>query len=207
MEPPKLRGQAANRPIAFRNGAPPSSTDPCVRAATKPEPDKTVPAPAARGRGVHAGSGVGFWSGAGDCLVRRSDRKRVWRGEPGNPRRGRSRSGFGQGLAPLFPGRSASRPPPGIFLLVRGRLAGRLHDAWSNPVPECQSLSSFSNAKARFGNKDNGRHHRGPRPGKGTCVDGLPLNRRSPAPSLFVKGCGSGEAMLMPDRATSPARG
>ncbi len=40
----------------------------------------------------------------------------VWRGEPGNPRRGRSRSGFVQGPASLFPGRSASRPPPGILL-------------------------------------------------------------------------------------------
>ena len=205
MEPPKLRGQAANRPIAFRNGAPPSSTDPCVRAATKPEPDKTVPAPAARGRGVHAGSGVGFWSGAGDCLVRRSDRKRVWRGEPGNPRRGRSRSGFGQGLAPLFPGRSASRPPPGIFLLavVGSPAACMMPGSIRSPSVHLISVLERDSAVRQRGN---GRHHRRPRPGRDD--RGRAASQEAgPAPSLFVKGCGSGEAMLMPDRTTSPARG
>ena len=79
---------------SFRNGASASSTESCARAATNPEPDKTVLASAARGRDVDAGSGVGVWSGGVDAV----------------------QVSF-KALPPsLFPGRSASRPPPGIFL-------------------------------------------------------------------------------------------
>lgn len=45
--------------------------------------------------------------------------------EPGNPRRGRRRSGFAQSLASQFPRRSTLCPPPGIFLpFAAGSLEG-----------------------------------------------------------------------------------
>ncbi len=47
---------------AFRNGASKSSTDSGACVAARREPDKTVPAPASRRRGVHAGSGIGVRS-------------------------------------------------------------------------------------------------------------------------------------------------
>ena len=130
---------------------------------------------------------------------------RVWRGEPGNPRRGRSRSGFVQGLAPLFPGRSASRPPPGIFLpsVVGSPAAYMMPGPIRSPSVHLIRVLDSDSALRQRGNT---RHHRGPRPGKGTSVDGLP-QQAEPAPSLFVTGRGSGAAMLMPDRVPSPARG
>ena len=125
-------------PLPSVMGPPRQAQDSCASAATRPESGKTVPASAASGRDVDAGSGVGVWSGAGDRLVRRSDLKSLARRTRRSP-------------AGLTPFRFRSRPCPpvsgkvrfssaaGHLPSVRGRLVGRLHDAWSNPAPECQS--------------------------------------------------------------------
>ena len=59
---PQIGMSLSAAPLPSVMGLPPSSTDSCASAATKPEPDKTVPAPAARERDVDARSGAGFWS-------------------------------------------------------------------------------------------------------------------------------------------------
>ena len=130
---------------------------------------------------------------------------RVWRGEPGDPRRGRRMSSFVQGLASLFPGRSASRPPPGIFLpSVVGSLA-----AYMMPGPirsPSVHLKRVLERDSALRQRGGSRHHRGPRPGRD--VRGRVASQEAePAPSFFITGRRSGEAMLMPDRLPSPARG
>ena len=130
---------------------------------------------------------------------------RVWRGEPGDPRRSRSRSGFVQGLASLFPGRSASRPPPGIFLpsVVGSPAAYMMPGPIRSPSVHLKRVLERDNALRQRGSS---RHHRGPRPGWD--VRGPVASQEAePAPSFFITGRRSGEAMLMPDRVPSPARG
>ena len=88
---------------------------------------------------------------------------------------------------------------------VRGRLAGRLHDAWSNPVPECPSeLRARTRQRAsatRQLTTSSGTASRGDVRGR------VASQEAEPAPSFFITGRRSGEAMLMPDRVPSPARG
>ena len=90
---------------------------------------------------------------------------RVWRGEPGNPRRGRIRSGFVQGPASLFPGRSASRPPPGIFLpsVAGSPTAYMMPGPIRSPSVHLIRVLGCDSALRQRGNT---RLHRGPRPGK-----------------------------------------
>ena len=142
--------------------------------------------------------------GAGGKGARRRCQERRW--PLVRSRRGRSRSGFAHGLAsPLFPERPASRPPPGILLpSVVGSSAACMMLVQSGP--RVTIWSACSNATGSVRQQGIMRHHRGPRPGKGTSVAGLP-QQAEPASSLFVTGYGSGEVMLMPDRVPSPARG
>ncbi len=96
----KLSTYSASQPqqlwvssIPFRNGAPDVKPRFLCMSGSEARTRQVSPGAGGEGRGVHAGSGVGVW-----------------------PRQGPCSSGFVQGLVSLFPGRSASRPPPGIFL-------------------------------------------------------------------------------------------
>ncbi len=116
-----------------------------------------------------------YRSGAGGKGARRSCRERRWLLVRSQviPGRGRSRSGFVQGLAPLFPGRSASRPPPGIFRpsVAGSSAACMMPGSIRSPRVNLISVLEHDSAVRQRGVR---RHHRGPRPGKGTSVDGMP---------------------------------
>ena len=165
-----------------------------------------------------------YCSGAGGKGARRSCRERRWllvrsrgspgspapdscgrSGEPGDPRRSRSRSGFVQGLVSTFPGRSTSRPPPGIFLpsAVGSPAAYMMPGPIRSPSVHLKRVLERDSALRQRGGS---RHHRGPRPG-GDVRGRVASQEAEPAPSFFITGRRSGGAMLMPDRVPSPARG
>ena len=79
----------------------------------------------------------------------------------------------------LFPGRSASRPPPGIFLpsVVGSSAAYMMPGPIRSPSVYLTSVLERDSAVRQRGHL---RHHRRPRPGKGTFVDGPPLKRQGP---------------------------
>ncbi len=167
----------AKRELPSVMGPPTSSTRfPCM-SGHKARTWQDCPGAGARGRGVHAGSGVGFWSGAEDRLVRRSDRKSLARrtrrsSAESKPFRFRSRP------CPPVSGKVRFTSAAGHLPSVRGRLAGRLHDAWSNPVPECPS-----ELRARTRQRASATRQLTTSSGtasRGTSVDGSPLKRRNP---------------------------
>ncbi len=152
--------------------------------------------------------------------ARRSCRERRWRlvrsrGLPGSPERPQesgeaNQATLGGAVHVRFRSRPRLHVPGKVHITsaaghlpsVRGRLVGRLHDAWSSPVPE-RLLTCALERDSAVRQRGHPRHHRRPRPGKGTSVGGPP----GPVPSLLVTGCGSVAATLMPDQAPSPDPG
>ena len=79
--------------------------------------------------------------------------------EPGNPRRGRRRSGFAQGLGSQIPRRSTLRPPPGIFLpfaagsfegVVQQETGCRAAKSGMSPKQSYHKVCQATNSRRRF---------------------------------------------------------
>ncbi len=97
-------------------------------------------------------------------------------GEPGNPRRGRSRSGFVQDITSPVPGLSASRPLPGIFLPSAVGSSAACMMPVRSPSVRLPGVRERDSAVRQQGAS---RRHRGPRPGRGRPRAGR-LDRRIP---------------------------
>ena len=131
---------------------------------------------------------------------------RVWRRRTLQPSAGSMQVRFRSRPRLLVPGKVHVASAAGLLPSVRGRLVGRLHHAWSNSVPERQSAGR-TRTRQRGSATRRGTTSSGTASRQGDVRGRAASQEADPAPSLFVKGCGSGAAMLMPDRATPSARG
>ncbi len=191
--------------LAFRNGGPHVKHRFLCMSGHEGRTRQDCPGAGGRWRGVDAGSGVGVCSGAEGCLVRRSDRKSLAR-RTRQPSAGSTHVRFRSRPRLHVSGKVHVTSAAGHLPSVRGRLVGRLHDAWSNPVPERPSprraRTRWCGSATRQGTTSSGTASR-----QGDVRRRAASQEARPVPSLFVTDCRSVAAMLMPDPAASPDPG